>query len=61
MLLKADVTQNSAADQALLQRFNLIGPPATLFFDRQQHEYTESRVIGFLNSTQFLTAIPDIR
>ena len=61
VLLKADVTQNSAADQALLQRFQLIGPPATLFFDKQQHEITSSRVIGFLNSTQFLAAIPDLR
>ena len=32
ILLQADVTENSAADQALLKRFNLIGPPATLFF-----------------------------
>jgi thiol:disulfide interchange protein DsbD len=33
-LLQADVTANSEADQALLARFKLFGPPGILFFDR---------------------------
>jgi thiol:disulfide interchange protein DsbD len=33
VLLKADVTANNAADQALLKRFGLFGPPAALFFE----------------------------
>ena len=32
VLLKADVTANDATDQALMQRFGIIGPPGTLFF-----------------------------
>jgi thiol:disulfide interchange protein DsbD len=33
-LLQADVTANSEADKALLQRFKLYGPPGIIFFDR---------------------------
>jgi thiol:disulfide interchange protein DsbD len=32
-LLRADVTANSDADKALLNRFHLFGPPGTIFFD----------------------------
>ena len=35
LLLKADVTQNNADDRALLKRFQLFGPPGTIFFDAQ--------------------------
>lgn len=33
VLLQADVTANTADDQALLKRFGLFGPPGTVFFD----------------------------
>ena len=38
LLLKADVTRNSAEDRELLQRFSLFGPPGTLFFDAHGRE-----------------------
>lgn len=57
VLLKADVTQNTPEDQALLKRFDLVGPPATLFFDTQQQEQRQYRVIGFQEATQFLAGI----
>jgi thiol:disulfide interchange protein DsbD len=53
-LLQADVTANSAEDQALLQRFRLYGPPAILFFDRRGQEIEEARVIGFQPADAFL-------
>lgn len=53
VLLQADVTQDSAADRALLQRFQLIGPPAILFFDPQQRERPEHRVIGYQDAETF--------
>ena len=31
-LLRADVTQNSDADKAMLKRYNLFGPPAMIFY-----------------------------
>lgn len=53
ILLKADVTANDAADQALLQRFNLIGPPAILFFGSDGAERKAFRVVGFMPAEQF--------
>ncbi|MBN8455945.1 protein-disulfide reductase DsbD [Accumulibacter sp.] len=53
-LLQADVTANSAADQALLQRFQLYGPPGIVFFDRQGREISGVRVVGFQSADEFL-------
>jgi thioredoxin:protein disulfide reductase len=53
LLLKADVTANSAADRELLRRFRLFGPPGTIFFDGQGRELDDIRVIGFQNASQF--------
>ena len=53
-LLQADVTANSAADQALLQRFQLYGPPGIIFFDRQGREISGIRVVGFQSAEDFL-------
>ncbi|MGR8932782.1 MAG: protein-disulfide reductase DsbD [Gammaproteobacteria bacterium] len=58
VVLQADVTQNSAADQALLKRFNLVGPPATLFFAPDQQERREYRVIGYQDAETFLKHLP---
>jgi thiol:disulfide interchange protein DsbD len=51
--LQADVTANDDADQALLQRFGLIGPPAILFFGPDGQERRERRVVGFLDAEPF--------
>ncbi|MGR9115601.1 MAG: protein-disulfide reductase DsbD [Gammaproteobacteria bacterium] len=53
VLLQADVTANSAEDQALLQRFNLIGPPAILFFGTDRQEKQAWRVIGYQDAAAF--------
>ncbi len=53
LLLKADVTQNNAADRELLKRFGLFGPPGTLFFDAQGAEVPAARVIGYQDSARF--------
>lgn len=55
-LLRADVTSNSDQDKALLKRFRLFGPPATIFFDAQGRE-VPTRVIGFELATQFLATL----
>ena len=51
--LQADVTANDDDDKALLQRFQLFGPPAILFFDRSGKEQADTRVIGYQDATQF--------
>ena len=57
LLLKADVTQNSPADRALLKRFGLFGPPGTIFFDGRGREVADARVIGFQNTRRFLETL----
>ncbi len=54
ILLQADVTENSAADQVLLKRFDLIGPPATLFFGPDALERHSFRLVGFVDADSFL-------
>jgi len=57
VLLQADVTANSPDDKALLQRFDLFGPPATLFFDAQGKELADFRVTGYQDAPQFLQSL----
>jgi thiol:disulfide interchange protein DsbD len=53
VLLKADVTANDELDQALMQRFRIVGPPATLFFGRDGTPRSELRLDGFEPAAQF--------
>ena len=53
LLLKADVTANNPQDRELLRRFNLFGPPGTIFFDAQGREIEGTRVIGFQDAERF--------
>ena len=56
VLVKADVTANDAADQALMRRFNIIGPPATLFFVGGA-ERRELRLFGYEKAQPFVQRI----
>jgi thiol:disulfide interchange protein DsbD len=55
--LQADVTANDQADQALLKRFNLIGPPGIIFYDAQGNELSAHRVVGFMPAEEFAAHI----
>jgi thiol:disulfide interchange protein DsbD len=61
VLLKADVTDNSDDNQALMKYFNLIGPPATLFFGPDGEEQRSLRVIGFMEANDFVAQIQKVR
>ncbi|MFV9668909.1 protein-disulfide reductase DsbD [Pantoea sp. KXB25] len=52
-LLQANVTANSACDNALLQHLRVLGLPTILFFDAQGREIPGSRITGFLNAADF--------
>jgi thiol:disulfide interchange protein DsbD len=54
VLLRADVTANDEADQALLRTLGLYGPPAILFFDGQGNEKRNYRLQGFVAPTPFV-------
>jgi len=60
VLLRADVTANSADDRALLKRFGLFGPPGIIFFDAQGHEIARTRVVGFQDAPRFAQSLADV-
>jgi thiol:disulfide interchange protein DsbD len=53
LALTVDVTDNNQVNQKLLARFNLIGPPAILFF-KDGKEQRPHRIIGEISATDFL-------
>ena len=52
-LLRADVTANSADDQALLHEFQIYGPPTIAIYDARGHEHQEYRVVGYMKAPAF--------
>jgi thiol:disulfide interchange protein DsbD len=61
VLLQADVTQQVAADKALMSKFHLIGPPAILFFNDDQKESHDLRVIGYQDAKTFIKVLQQVR
>ncbi|TBO31375.1 protein-disulfide reductase DsbD [Aquabacterium lacunae] len=57
LMLQADVTANTADDQALLKRFGLFGPPGIVFYNAQGQEVEAARVIGFQAPAKFMQAL----
>jgi thiol:disulfide interchange protein DsbD len=60
VLLQADVTANDAVDQALMRRFGIIGPPATLFFTNGA-EQRDLRLVGFEAVAPFVARVQRAR
>ena len=55
VLLQADVTRWNDNDKRLAKKFQVIGPPAVLFFDaRTGEEKRAYRVVGFMKADRFL-------
>lgn len=53
VLLQADVTANDEADQALLARFGVFGPPTIVFFGADGTERQGYEVVGFMRADDF--------
>jgi thiol:disulfide interchange protein DsbD len=53
VLLRANVTANDAEDQALMKRFDIIGPPTIAFYGADGHERAPYRVVGFMKAPEF--------
>ena len=60
-LLQADVTKDSEEDRLLLAKFNLIGPPAILFFDGSLEDKKNRRVIGYQEPEVFLNNLKALK
>lgn len=57
VLLQIDMTANNDDDKAFLKRYQIYGPPAILFFDKQGKELADFRVMGYQGPEQFLAWI----
>jgi thiol:disulfide interchange protein DsbD len=53
VLLRADVTDNDADDQALLKHMGIIGPPTIAFYGVNGEERANYRVVGFMKADAF--------
>jgi len=53
VLLRANVTQNDADDQALLQHFGIFGPPTIAFYGTDGRERAAYRVVGYMKADAF--------
>src|SRR5688572_9046321 len=53
VLLKADVTANNEADQALFKRLGVYGPPTTAFYGTHGRECRPFRLVGFVKADDF--------
>jgi thiol:disulfide interchange protein DsbD len=53
VLLRADVTDNDAEDQALLKHMGIIGPPTIAFYGVNGEERANYRVVGFMKADAF--------
>ena len=52
-ILRADVTAYDAADQALMRRLGILGPPAILFFGPDRMERRRYRTVGYKDAADF--------
>ena len=56
-LLKADVTKNDAEDKKLMEKFNIFGPPALIFWDADGKIDDSKKIIGYKPPKEFLEII----
>lgn len=52
-LVRFDITASNAEQRALLDRYQLFGPPALIFFGKDGVERANVRVIGEINAKDF--------
>ena len=54
ILIRADVTKNSAKEKALSKAYGVFGPPAIIFFDKDMQSIKSKTIIGFIEPDEFL-------
>jgi thiol:disulfide interchange protein DsbD len=60
VLIRADVTANSAKEKALSRKYGLFGPPAILFFDEEGRLQKAKTIIGFIDPDEFLSYLKSL-
>ena len=52
-LLRVDVTKNTDTDKSLLKMYNIFGPPAIIFYDKDANELKKFKTIGYKPPEEF--------
>ncbi|TWC41270.1 thiol:disulfide interchange protein DsbD [Pseudomonas sp. SJZ079] len=60
-LVRFDITESNAAQRALLDRYQLFGPPAILLFDEKGDEWQDLRVVGEVDAATFAARLQQAR
>lgn len=60
-LLRFDITESNTAQRALLDRYQLFGPPAILLFDAKGNEWRDLRVVGEIDASGFAARLSQAR
>jgi thiol:disulfide interchange protein DsbD len=58
-LLKVDITNNKKDDKELLQKYNLFGPPALIFY-KDKKELNQARVIGYQSPSNIIPILQEV-
>ncbi|MGQ3888849.1 protein-disulfide reductase DsbD [Legionella sp. CNM-1927-20] len=61
VILRADITANNTADQALLRKYNVVAPPTFLFFNKKGDELEHSRLVGEFNAQTFIKRLQSVQ
>jgi thiol:disulfide interchange protein DsbD len=59
-LLRVDITNNTTEDKKLLKRFELVGPPAIIFF-KNKVELKNKKVVGYKEPKVFIKVLEGIK
>jgi thiol:disulfide interchange protein DsbD len=60
-LIKLDLSQYDASHQALLNQWDILGPPTYLFLDQQQHEIRSLRLTGAFQKKELLQQLSEVK
>ena len=60
-LVRFDITESNPAQRALLDRYQLFGPPAILLFDGKGDEWRDLRVVGEVDAATFAARLSAAR
>ena len=58
MVLRVDLTKSSEFTRAMQKRFQVIGPPTIVFFNRYGQALLEPKIVGEVSAEEFLTELP---
>jgi thiol:disulfide interchange protein DsbD len=60
-LIKFDITNTNEEHSKYLQSMRIFGPPALFFYDTSGKEINEARVVGFIESSDFLKVLKVVK